>query len=484
MAAVGPGADLPPISGNEDAVATAMRRAPEPAPGSIHFERVRSSAAVALHMHQPLIPAGGDRLETAPVVSNLECMLANPHLGDNHDAPVFLQCYARMADLVPALLREGKAPRVLLDYSGTLLHGLARMGRHDVLDALVGLTRAPETRDAVEWLGTAWGHAVAPSTPAADYRLHVGAWQQHFAALFGPDALARVRGFSPAEMALPNHPDVAYEFVRTLRDAGYEWVLVQEHTVEQAETGRALDRSHLPCRLVCTGSRGETASIVAVVKTQGSDSKLVGQMQPWYEARGLDRVELAGRRVPPLVSQIADGENGGVMMNEFPPKFVEVVRAASGSDVPLVTVREYLGYLWSLGLGDHDLLAIQPVHQHRVWARMQPGDGPERLAAVTDELRREDPRFHMEGGSWTNDRSWVQGYQAVLGPMLEASVGFHQRVAALGVSPREPRYRNALFHLLVSQTSCFRYWGEGAWTDYGREVCRRTQEILRHDFAA
>ena len=78
----------------------------------------------------------------------------------------------------------------------------------------------------------------------------------------------------------------------------------------------------------------------------------------------------------------------------------------------------------------------------------------------------------------------MQGYQAVLGPMLEASVGFHQRVAALGVSPREPRYRNALFHLLVSQTSCFRYWGEGAWTDYGREVCRRTQEILRHDFAA
>jgi hypothetical protein len=46
--------------------------------------------------------------------------------------------------------------------------------------------------------------------------------------------------------------------------------------------------------------------------------------------------------------------------------------------------------------------------------------------------------------------------------------------AALGVSPREPRYHSALFHLLVSQTSCFRYWGEGPWTGYGREVCRRT----------
>ena len=35
-------------------------------------------------------------------------------------------------------------------------------------------------------------------------------------------------------------------------------------------------------------------------------------MQPWYEARGLDRTTLGGRNVPPLVTQIADGENGGV----------------------------------------------------------------------------------------------------------------------------------------------------------------------------
>ena len=47
-----------------------------------------------------------------------------------------------------------------------------------------------------------------------------------------------IEGLSPpAEMALPNHPDVAYEFVKTLRDAGYEWLLVQEHTVEQPESG-------------------------------------------------------------------------------------------------------------------------------------------------------------------------------------------------------------------------------------------------------
>jgi hypothetical protein len=47
---------------------------------------------------------------------------------------------------------------------------------------------------------------------------------------------------------------------------------------------------------------------------------------------------------------------------------------------------------------------------------------------------------------------------------------------------REHRCRNALFHLLCSQTSCYRYWGSGIWTDYGRELCRRLESILTHDF--
>ena len=290
---------------------------------------IDSAFAVALHMHQPLIPAGGPDLRTAAIVSNLQWMLEHPDVGDNHNAPVFHWCYKRMGELIPQLLAEGKQPRIMLEYSGTLLHGLRRAGLDDVFDALRPLTCDPDLRQAVEWLGCPWGHAVAPSTPVQDYRLHVRAWQHHFAAIFGLEALGRVRGFSPAEMALPNHPDVAYAFVKTLNDCGYRWLLVQEHTVELPD-GRPLERPHLPHRLVCTSSRGDTAEIVAVVKTQGSDTKLVGQMQPYYEAKGLSRLELAGRRVPPLVTQIADGENGGVMMNEFPPKYLEVVRECSG----------------------------------------------------------------------------------------------------------------------------------------------------------
>jgi Glycosyl hydrolase family 57 len=358
----------------------------------VDISGIDSAFAVALHMHQPLIPAGGPDLRTAAIIGNLQWMLEHPEIGDNHNAPAFHWCYKRMGELIPQLLADGTQPRIMLEYSGTLLHGLRRAGLDDVFDALRPLTCDPELRQAVEWLGCPWGHAVAPSTPTQDYRLHVRAWQHHFAAIFGLEALGRVRGFSPAEMALPNHPDVAYEFVKTLNECGYQWLLVQEHTVELPD-GRPLERPHLPHRLVCTSSHGDTTEIVAVVKTQGSDTKLVGQLQPYDEAKSVCRMQLAGRSVPPLVTQIADGENGGVMMNEFPPKYLEVVRECSASRTPMLNVTEYLEQLFASGVLPGDLPVIQPLYQHRIWQQLTPGDGPDRLACVVEQLRHEDSCF-------------------------------------------------------------------------------------------
>ncbi|MFP4350416.1 MAG: glycosyl hydrolase family 57 [Desulfococcaceae bacterium] len=477
---------LPNICGSEDAIAQVTsenRRRQLYLPESgIDFTRLRACAANALHMHQPLIPAGGPDLSTADVISNLQYMMEHPNEGDNHNAPVFHWCYKRMGEFIPDLVAEGKRPRIMLDYSGTLLYGLRKMGLEDVVEHLRRITCDPALRPCVEWLGTAWGHPVAPSTPVQDFRLHVRAWQHHFASLFGTEALARVRGFSPPEMALPNHPDVAYAFVKTLKDCGYTWVLVQEHTIERPADGSPPESKHLPHRLVCTNSAGETVSITVVFKTQGSDTKLVGQMQPYYEAKGLNRMDLAGNSIPPIVFQIADGENGGVMMNEFPPKYQEVVRESAGGETALVNLTEYLEYLESLGMSETDFPEVQPIHQHRIWERMAPGEGPDRLAEVIEAVEKADDRFHMEGGSWTGNISWVRGYEDLLGPMETVSARFHEKVLRSDVSTSEYRYRNALFYLMVSQTSCYRYWGQGRWTDYGRELCRRTEAILTHDF--
>jgi len=65
--------DLPNICGWEEAIARVTSQT-EPVyrvEKARDFGRIRSTFAVALHMHQPLIPAGGDDLRTARVISNL-----------------------------------------------------------------------------------------------------------------------------------------------------------------------------------------------------------------------------------------------------------------------------------------------------------------------------------------------------------------------------------------------------------------------------
>jgi hypothetical protein len=131
--------DLPNLCGSESLVSAAIeagQSTPVYADRSpIRAAGIDSAFAIALHMHQPLIPAGGSDLRTAATISNLQWMQEHPELGDNHNASMFRWCYQRMGEIIPPLLDEGLAPRVMVEYSGTLLHGLRRMGAHGVLDA-------------------------------------------------------------------------------------------------------------------------------------------------------------------------------------------------------------------------------------------------------------------------------------------------------------------------------------------------------------
>jgi hypothetical protein len=486
-----PHPSLPPIAGREaEILALVQQRAPVARPhGSLTFEAIRSAFACALHMHQPTIPAGAD----GALISHLQYMLEHPGEGDNHNAEPFAHCYRRLADLIPQLIAEGADPRIMLDYSGNLLWGFQQMGRADILEALTFLACDPAVVPHVEWLGTFWSHAVAPSTPIPDLKLQILAWQHHFAALFGSEALQRVKGFSPPEMHLPNHPDTLFAFVSALRECGYRWLLVQEHSVENPDgSGLRREQTLLPTRLVARSSSGEEVSITALIKTQGSDTKLVGQMQPCYEALGLGRLPLGGTSVPALVAQIADGENGGVIMNEFPPAFLQAHRrlAAEGGSGGTVAINgsEYLELLEAAGVSDADFPVIQAAGQHRLWQRVGGSPTPAATEAAIAALQAGDPSFSMAGASWTNDLSWVEGYANVLEPMNQLSARFHQVFDPLvaqdpAVTTTEP-YQEALLHLLLLETSCFRYWGQGTWTDYAREIHRRGDAAIARGASA
>jgi hypothetical protein len=468
--------DLPTITGDANRTAEITTSLPLGSGGGPGAAPARAAFGVALHMHQPTVIGDGDGT-TAPLVSNLERMLAHPGEGDNHNAPVFLHCYGRVADLVGGLRSRGLGPRVMLDYSGNLLWGLAQMGQADVL-AKLRRTTEPDLAPAVEWLGTMWSHAVVSSTPVPDIELHMLAWRHHFAALFGTAALARVRGFSPPEMSLPIHPDACFAYVRALRACGYRWLMVQEHTVENLD-GTALRQPRLPHRLVARSSEGDTASIPVLVKTQGSDTKLVGQMQPFGEAKSLDRQPLGGRAVPPYSLQIGDGENGGVMMNEFPGAYERAFEELGPAGaVGAMNGTEYLEALAALGVDEGAFPPVQPVSQHRIWAEVT-APGPGAADRAIARLRERDPSFNLDRASWTNDRSWVAGYDNVLDPVLRLSARFHERWDKADAGARAgAAYQRSLLYLLLSQTSCFRYWGHGYWTDTAQEICRRGLESL------
>jgi hypothetical protein len=105
--------------------------------------------------------------------------------------------------------------------------------------------------------------------------------------------------------------------------------------------------------------------------------------------------------------------------------------------------------------------------------------GPGAADQAIARLCARDPSFNLDRASWTNDRSWVAGYADLMDPVLRLSARFHTRWDGAGQAASDATgYRRSLLYLLLSQTSCFRYWGHGYWTDVAQEICRRGFESL------
>ena len=419
---------------------------------------------------------GADDLRTARLVSNLQYMMEHQNIGDNHNAPVFLNCYSRIADFVRELSSEGKNPKIMLDYSGNLLWGLKDMGEEKVLDNLKLVTCDKKYYKYVEWLGTMWSHSVVSSTPVPDIKLHIKEWQDSFASIFGQKALEKVKGFSAPEMHLPIHPDVCFEYVKALKECGYKWLMVQDHTIENLD-GTPVRRPHFPHKLVAKNSLGEKLEITAIIKTQGSDNKLIGQMQPYYEAKTLGHEKYCGVDIPPFVAQIGDGENGGVMMNEFPNAYKGAFREAGEGTVGM-NGTEYLELVKQAGLKEDTFMPVQSISQSKIWEFLKEYSYGAADKAI-EKVKQKYPGFSLEKASWTNDKDWVSGYKDIMDPIIQLSAAFHKKFDNKNIDKSDPVYKKALLYLLLSQTSCFRYWGTGVWTDYAKEICRRGMESLK-----
>src|ERR1035441_6024757 len=169
--------------------------------------------------------------------------------------------------------------------------------------------------------------------------------------------------------------------------------MVQEHTIENFN-GHGINNPHFPHKLVAKNSLGEIQEITVLIKTQGSDTKLVAQMQPLAEARGLFRQQYCGKLIPPFVCQIGDGENGGVMMNEFPPMYTQSIQSIGIEGTVALNGSEYLEFLEDMGINPADFTAVQPIAQHRIWEKVKKFEAQAANKAI-QELQKSDSSFNL-----------------------------------------------------------------------------------------
>jgi hypothetical protein len=242
---------------------------------------------------------------------------------------------------------------------------------------------------------------------------------------WGPSSVGRHRGgwgFSPAEMALPNHPRWPMGW-SGLQDCGDQWLLVQQHTWSSPE-GRSRERAPLPHRL-------------AAVKPQGSNTKLVGQLHPTTGPRAATAGCWPTVRRPPLVtrSPMARTRRDNAPV---PPSSLRVVRDYSGSQTPMRNLTQHLEQLVASGTQPDELAVIPAAGPAPHLAAAGPGDGPDRLADLLDQPRLAgQPSPHQGGGSWTGELSWVGGDDQVLSPW-RASWLVHQQIRLRGPCRRPP----------------------------------------------
>lgn len=440
------------------------------------MQQIKGVFAIALHMHQPIVPAG----ENGELISYLQYMFEHPFEGNNFNAGAFTYCYTRIADFLIAITQQGGNPRILLDYSGTLLWGLCHMGRGEILENLKRITCDSAYYFSVEWMGTLWSHALVPSIPVADFKLQVQAWQHHFAAIFGWDALDRVQGFSLPDLELPTHPDVLYEWVSVLLSCGYRWMIVAESSVETL-TGAPIQSPHIPHQLMARNREGAIASIPVFIRPSNQTPTDVARLSAYSQAQALgDRPCINGISLPPIVMHIGDGENGEAMMNEFPSAFRNTWYDVSNQNQGVVsmTPSEYLESLEKLGCSIRDLPTCQAVGQAQVWSVLSSLTTSELTGAIATAVT----------GNLGSKIYPPQAANSHPRLMSKLSTLFHATIARASSDPgtmplqQQYRYRNALLHHLLFQTSCFMRWPEDTWHTYARELHRRTEAILRHDF--
>lgn len=405
-----------------------------------------------LHMHQPLVWHDGK------LMSNLQKMLHSNDSKELWEAKLMARAYKNPAKHVLELADKGFKPKIMLDFSGLLLQSLKNMKNElkhiDVKGEKIGdiidlykktMDKHPEL---IEFAGTAYSHCYFPATPEDDWEFQIEEWRKTFKSLFGEKHLERVKGFWLPEMGIPGDKKKLSKLITLLKEHGYEWMILP---IEALQGERQLGFEQ---RVIVTSqphlieANNERFPVIFRVRYDFIDQQAGCDANGVYE-KGLlaSKIFSSVSDKPALIIPASDGENGNVMMNEFfPSTFIPFFTKKIDSNVASMTVSEFLQkYYSSRGkIEPKSTVSITPI-----------------------------------GSSWTGSHeNWLLGEErlTIKKEIEKLSKEFH---SLMSKSRDKNKIEEAKQALLISETSCYVYWGMDYWFDQGRQMIEYTRRKFK-----
>lgn len=315
--------------------------------------------------------------------------------------------------------------RVHLSLSGTLLETLSNP---DFQSRVYGIVKCGEVlwhlqnTKIFEILGTGYYHPVLPLIPQTD-------WEEQLQRWFGISRhllwKTHFPGFWPPEMGF------CMEMIPLLKRLGYHYVLVDCDYIEPLDPMRWEEIRYRPHLAQYDGE-----AIVVIVRDRDlSNAQESGMEYDWFVKEVHERTKWCD--FPPLVTTCTDGDNGGWFRN----------------------TSEH-GNFWRMFYQP----LLQSVRQSETTIR--PTFIAEYLTryGVKGSVRVKTGAWNTGGHSGADFVQWTgsQMQKDALQRIKATSEAFHALRRNIPNPEQNFHIKEAHWHLLRSQTSCYFYWGE-AW---------------------
>lgn len=403
-----------------------------------------------LHMHQPLV------WYKNRLMSNLEMMMLSKDSGIAYNSMLIARAYKNPAKYVKELGKNKLNPKIMLDFSGILLENLKELTKkfkkmkvdRERIGDIIKLYKEVLKKypSSLEFAGTAYSHCYFPVTPKTDWKLQIIEWRDVFKKLFGKKALKHVKGFWLPEMGIPGDDDKLAELIKILKDTGYEWLILSTDAIEGEREMNYEQRISLMSQPHVLSVKGEEITTILKVKYDFLDQQSGCDARCVYR-KCLEAAKLFKDKKPALVVPASDGENGNVMLNEFFPKtFVPFFKKRVKKKISSLTITEFLQKYY-------------------------------RKKKITSRIK-----IKKYGGSWVGEhKPWKEGIirETVNKKIEEMSKRFHR------IKPEKLRkdlkntYEVAKRMLLISETSCYTYWGTTFWFLQGERTIKILEKLLK-----